>query len=118
MLEDYKEIYEEREEQNYDEYENIKMRNEFYLTSINFDETIKNLEKDREKRENEADNKDNISTDKIIFDLKVDMRKELYDLIDYSNKRNDPINLIGKKRSQNNYFHKNFPKEHFKNNNI
>ena len=102
MIEDYKKLYQEREEQNNNEYDNYLQNNIFNLSYINFDDTYKNLEEDRKSRENKLkdDNYKNISL--IIDELKAYMRKDLYLLIDRANNKNNKENLIGKKRRADN----------------
>ena len=108
MLEEYKKIYEEREEQNKNEYENIIQNNKFNLSYIDFYETNKKLEEDKKNRENESKNNINENSNKIIFELKAEMRKDLYILIDRMHNKNNSIHLIGKKRKSNNVSFSNY----------
>ena len=95
-------MYQEKEEQNNNEYDNYLQNNIFNLSYINFDDTYKNIEEDRKSRENKSkdDNYKNISL--IIDELKACMRKDLYLLIDRTNNKNNKENLIGKKRRADN----------------
>ena len=98
MIEDYKKLYRQREEQNHNEYGNYLKNNKFNLSYINFDDTYKNLEEDRKSRENKPKDDNNKNISLIIDELKACMRKDLYLLIDKSNNKNNKENLIGKKR--------------------
>ena len=98
MIEEYNNIYKEKEEYNYNEIEELLEKNYFSLSTINFSEVYKNLEEDRKMRPNESSNKTSENLEKTIFGLKSEMRKELYQLIDESNNKNSISNLMGRKR--------------------
>ena len=105
MIEEYKALYKEKEQcnNNYNDIEETKLNNTFSLSSIDFIETKKNLEKDKKMRENELlDNKkeENIDVDEILIGLKIDMRKDLYQLIDESNNKMELNKLMGRKRKE------------------
>ena len=87
--------------------ENIDMQSkrDFSLSNINFERIYKNLDKIRKERKGEP-NIDKFDTKNIILDLKYQMRKDFYQLIDASDKKKiknhinnlDDKNILGKKR--------------------
>ena len=79
----------------------------FSLSNINFEVIYNNLGKNRIETKKESKN-DNINIKRIIFELRCQMRKDLYQLIDSSENniqsnniysRNNNGNILGKKRA-------------------
>ena len=99
ILEDIKELYNEKEKINIDEYQQIKSNNNFSLSSINFIKVQNNLKVVKKNNEKRLFDKNNENIDSIVFNLKSEMRKELYKLIDESQNKIISNNLIGKKRN-------------------
>ena len=99
MIEELKSILKEREV--LDENQIYHLNYNFSLSDINFNKIHKNLDEDRKEREKKSLNKIDENTEKIIFKLKAEMRRELYKLIDKKyNKNNKIVNidLLGRKR--------------------
>lgn len=96
MIEEVNSILKEREV--FDENKIYQLNYNFSLSDINFNEIYKNLDEDRKERENKSFNKIDESTEQIIFKLKAEMRKDLYELIDRKNNKVANIDLIARKR--------------------
>jgi hypothetical protein len=96
MIEEIKSILKEREV--FDENKIYQLNYNFSLSGINFNEIHKNLNEDRKEREKKSLNKIDENTEQIIFKLKAEMRKELYELIDKKNNKIVNIDLLGRKR--------------------
>ena len=98
MIEEVKNILKEREETVFDENKIYQLNYNFSLSGINFNEIYKNLNEDRKEREKKSLNKIDENTEQIIFKLKAEMRKELYELIDKKNNKIVNIDHLGRKR--------------------
>ena len=98
MIEEVKNILKEREETVFDENKIYQLNYNFSLSAINFNEIYKNLNEDRKEREKKSLNKIDENTEQIIFKLKAEMRKELYELIDKKNNKIVNIDLLRRKR--------------------
>ena len=97
MIEELKSILKEREV--LDENQIYHLNYNFSLSGINFNKIHKNLDEDRKEREKKSLNKIDENTEQIIFKLKAEMRKELYELIDKKNNKIVNIDeLLGRKR--------------------
>ena len=96
MIEELKSILKEREV--LDKNQIYHLNYNFSLSGINFNKIHKNLDEDRKEREKKSLNKIDENTEKIIFKLKAEMRKELYELIDKKNNKIVNIDLLGRKR--------------------
>jgi hypothetical protein len=96
MIEEIKSILKEREV--FDENKIYQLNYNFSLSGINFNEIHKNLDEDRKEREKKSLNKIDENSEQIIFKLKAEMRKELYELIDKKNNKIVNIDLLGRKR--------------------
>ena len=96
MIEELKSILKEREV--LDENQIYHLNYNFSLSGINFNKIHKNLDEDRKEREKKSLNKIDENTEQIIFKLKSEMRRELYELIDKKNNKIVNIDLLGRKR--------------------
>ena len=96
MIEELKSILKEREV--LDENQIYHLNYNFSLSDINFNKIHKNLDEDRKEREKKSLNKIDENTEQIIFKLKSEMRRELYELIDKKNNKIVNIDLLGRKR--------------------
>ena len=96
MIEELKSILKEREV--LDENQIYHLNYNFSISGINFNKIHKNLDEDRKEREKKSLNKIDENTEKIIFKLKAEMRRELYELIDKKNNKIVNIDLLRRKR--------------------
>ena len=99
MIKKIKNILKEREVFDEDKiYEFNYNFSNFSLSDINFNKIHKNLNEDRKEREKKSLNKIDENPEQIIFKLKAEMRRELYELIDRKNNKIINMDLLGRKR--------------------